>query len=956
MNANRKNYLELLSLLVLFFSACSTDLQVRKEVFVPTSHQDPLTATSALNLAIRFPLEGQVFNGITANQLKVAGSCAPHNASISVRIAGSSQSIAEVSCIEGAFSTESLSFPEGTTPIEAVIHSNSENFADQVKITVDKTPPTLSVTSPVNQFVITADRQLMGALPLTGTCSESGLNVTIITSPNTATRQIACQNNQFTLDNIIPALATGINRLEISQADAAGNQTTIQYFITKEAGYLISEISVGASHTCAVINGAAKCWGDNSSGQLGVNPLTTPSSTVPVQVMNLTSGVQSISAGFRHTCAIQNGRAFCWGLSTNGRLGNGVVSNGINHTPQRVSGLTDSVTQISAGGHHTCALSNGGAFCWGYNYQGGVGDASFEDRFQATPVVGLNSGVQSISAGWAFSCAILRGAVKCWGSNESGQMGTEDRASRATPVSINSLSEGVTAISTGGGHACAIQNAGLKCWGSNYFGELGAGSGPARATPVTPFDMSSGVQFVAAAGSDTGDRTCAVVNGAMKCWGLNDAGQNGHDNLTNRSSPTAVVGLASGVHRIAAGRSHTYAFVNSEVKAWGAGSLGQLGFSSSLVLSPYSVPGMAPGITALASAREFSCAIIRGEVKCWGDIAPGTPSPGAFLRPIAITGLPPGAQSLVMGDYHACALVNGGVWCWGRNGYGEIRELGASMPQVSINAVRVNGFESGIQGMALGADHLCVLKNGGVQCRGSNSYFQLGNTSSVSSTIPLTVEGLTTNVLSIASRHRHTCALVGGSVQCWGMDDSGSFGSGRSVNTSMPVINVATPTSMIGINSAQAVSTGASHTCIISDGIVLCSGWNASGQLGLPGLYTSYPDQTFFMQSSVRTIVSSDSHSCAIKEGGVQCWGDNSRKQTFPDSPSNYYVPAWFIPKQTSPTTESLLGVTNLALGHSHTCAVSDGEVYCWGDNSAAQLGVGDTQARMGAVRVLEMR
>ena len=109
------------------------------------------------------------------------------------------------------------------------------------------------------------------------------------------------------------------------------------------------EVASGASNTCAIVDGAAKCWGGNFYGQLGNGKSGSGvDSSVPVQVSGLTSGVTDISTAGRHSCAVHNGSAKCWGENSYGALGNGTtISSAV---PVQVSGLTSGVTAISAGG------------------------------------------------------------------------------------------------------------------------------------------------------------------------------------------------------------------------------------------------------------------------------------------------------------------------------------------------------------------------------------------------------------------------------------------------------------------------------------------------------------------------------------------------------------------------------------------------------------------------------
>jgi alpha-tubulin suppressor-like RCC1 family protein len=89
----------------------------------------------------------------------------------------------------------------------------------------------------------------------------------------------------------------------------------------------IASIGVGYWHTCAVTTtGAVDCWGLNDYGELGNN--STTDSDVPVQVegvggSGLLSGIASIAAGWRHTCALSTtGAVYCWGGNYYGQLGN----------------------------------------------------------------------------------------------------------------------------------------------------------------------------------------------------------------------------------------------------------------------------------------------------------------------------------------------------------------------------------------------------------------------------------------------------------------------------------------------------------------------------------------------------------------------------------------------------------------------------------------------------------
>ena len=166
------------------------------------------------------------------------------------------------------------------------------------------------------------------------------------------------------------------------------------------SGKTLTQIVAGFSHTCALdSSGAAYCWGLNSSGQLGNNSVTQ--SLVPVAVT--TSGVLSgktltqITAGNAHTCALDSsGAAYCWGANGNGQLGNNTTTRSLVPVAVTTSGVLsgETLTQITGGSAHTCALdSTGAAYCWGANGNGQLGNSSTTQSL--VPVAVTTSGVLS---------------------------------------------------------------------------------------------------------------------------------------------------------------------------------------------------------------------------------------------------------------------------------------------------------------------------------------------------------------------------------------------------------------------------------------------------------------------------------------------------------------------------------------------------------------------------------
>lgn len=125
-------------------------------------------------------------------------------------------------------------------------------------------------------------------------------------------------------------------------------------------------MACGQAHTILVSDvGQVFVMGDNSKCQLGLPPQTKVA-VVPQRLENLTNPSQ-VACGAATSYAVVQGMLFAWGEAAYGALGSKAA---LQNTwkPVEVAFGKHTVTHVSAGDHHTAAITNDNQmYVWGAN-------------------------------------------------------------------------------------------------------------------------------------------------------------------------------------------------------------------------------------------------------------------------------------------------------------------------------------------------------------------------------------------------------------------------------------------------------------------------------------------------------------------------------------------------------------------------------------------------------------
>ena len=534
-------------------------------------------------------------------------------------------------------------------------------------------------------------------------------------------------------------------------------------------GKTATAISSGSFHNCAILNDkTVKCWGVNSSGQVGDRSNTARTSPVAVPLGSGRSAT-AIHVNGAHSCAIlDDGSLLCWGANNRGQLGDGTTTS--RNTPVAVDlGEGRTATAVGGGSSHTCAILDDESLkCWGYNHNGETGlptahrgdqpgemgenlifvDLDIDKEEEVGPGI-------TLALGGNHACAIDEdGTLACWGRNDDGQLGVSTTDNDVCPVNNTNydcirapvevdLGTGRSAkmVSLGHvNHTCAIlDNGSLLCWGSTALGKLGIGT--TNLSDVRPTGVNLGGR--SATGVSLGEsHTCALLDDkSVKCWGSNGYGQLGTGNTTNSNTPVSVTFADNkSAVEVSAGIAHTCAILDdNSLVCWGHNGNGRLGVTGSnddcagtVCMKTPTTVDLGEGRTALAVGlgEVHTCALLDdGSVKCWGANAGGELGDGSTTGRNTPVGVGLGASrtavALTVGIYHSCAILdNEQTKCWGRAGYGAI---GDGYQYNRANPTNVNvGSGRVAKEIYVGRSNTCaVLDDNSVVCWGANYFGQL---------------------------------------------------------------------------------------------------------------------------------------------------------------------------------------------------------------------------------------
>jgi hypothetical protein len=269
----------------------------------------------------------------------------------------------------------------------------------------------------------------------------------------------------------------------------------------------------------------------------------------------------------------------------------------------------------------------------------------------------------------------------------------------------------VTQADFGLHNGCAVVDGAVKCWGLPHYSLIETlNNGLFQSFNQLTTEISSDARKVA-----IGDKhACAVVRDQLWCWGRNLTGsQNrlfGIDTIDETATPVKVIN--SGVEDVAIGRSTTCAVVDGDVKCWGESPYEIAGKSSFQNTPKTILSGGSKRVVVDKFAALNACAIRKGGLQCWGLNYSMSRIPDWGLP---ITYAKSGVTKVSVWGGRGCAIVNDKLNCWG-----------TIIPGTQSNRFFGPFLDGNITDVTHSSNSMCFKSDDIIKCLGSNQYGELG--------------------------------------------------------------------------------------------------------------------------------------------------------------------------------------------------------------------------------------
>ncbi len=356
----------------------------------------------------------------------------------------------------------------------------------------------------------------------------------------------------------------------------------------------ISKIKCGYYHSAFLTNdGKVYSCGSNGSGQLGLGD--TINRNVPTLIStNIGSlTISDITCGDSHSLFLTNdGKVYSCGSNSSGQLGLGDTTN--RNVPTLINSLPP-ISYIVCGAAYSLFITNDRrVYSCGSNSSGqlGFGNSGINTNV-LIPTLSFTFGTYMINkaAGHDNSLFLTNdGTVYSCGLNNSSQLGLGDTINRNIPtlISPNIGTLTISNISCGNGHSLFLTNTGrVYSFGANTDGRLGLGDTTNRNVPTlisTTVGSFNTLTISAISVGATSFHSLFLTNtGKVYTCGLNDNGQLGLGDTTNRNVPTLISTTVGSfntltISAIFSGSSHSLFITNyGKVYTCGLNNNGQLG-------------------------------------------------------------------------------------------------------------------------------------------------------------------------------------------------------------------------------------------------------------------------------------------------------------------------------------------------------------------------------------------